>query len=110
MQTAFPGVGNWMADEILLRARINPRVLCGKLSAKQIEALWKEAREVCQVALETVGVDFLPIHRRTGSITSGGPATVSARATVSRSRPQPSAAAPPAGAGAASGKRSHRAF
>ena len=58
MQTAFPGVGNWMADEILWRARINPRVLCGKLSAKKIEALWQEAREVCQVALETVGIDF----------------------------------------------------
>ena len=27
VQTAFPGVGNWMADEILWRARINPRVL-----------------------------------------------------------------------------------
>ena len=58
VQTAFPGVGNWMADEILWRARINPRLLCGKLSPKQIEVLWKEAREVCRIALETVGVDF----------------------------------------------------
>jgi formamidopyrimidine-DNA glycosylase len=56
IQTAFPGVGNWMADEILWRARINPRLLCGKLSAKQVEALWKETREVCRIALETVGV------------------------------------------------------
>ena len=30
----------------------------GFLSAKRIEALWKEAREGCQVALEAVGVDF----------------------------------------------------
>jgi len=58
VQTAFPGVGNWMADEILWRARIDPRVLCGKLSAKQIEALWKETREVCRISLETVAVDL----------------------------------------------------
>jgi formamidopyrimidine-DNA glycosylase len=58
VQTAFPGVGNWMADEILWRARVDPRLLCGKLSAKQIEALWKESREVCRITLETVGVDF----------------------------------------------------
>ncbi|MEI9895778.1 MAG: DNA-formamidopyrimidine glycosylase family protein [Chthoniobacter sp.] len=38
VQTAFPGVGNWMADEILWQARIDPRVLCGKLSPKQIAA------------------------------------------------------------------------
>jgi formamidopyrimidine-DNA glycosylase len=47
-----------MADEILWRARIDPRALCGKLPAKKIEALWKEAREVCRISLETVGVDF----------------------------------------------------
>ena len=58
VQSAFPGVGNWMADEILWRARIDPRVLGGKLSAKQIAALWREAREVCQVALATIGKDF----------------------------------------------------
>lgn len=58
VQTMFPGVGNWMADEILWRARLDPRVLCGKLGPKRIEALWREAREVCAVALATVGVDF----------------------------------------------------
>jgi len=58
VQTMFPGVGNWMADEILWRAKIDPRVLCGKLSAKRIEALWRESREVCAGALATVAVDF----------------------------------------------------
>ncbi len=58
VQTAFPGVGNWMADEILWRARIDPRILCGKLTPKRIEALWHEAREVCRIALETVALDF----------------------------------------------------
>jgi formamidopyrimidine-DNA glycosylase len=58
VQTAFPGVGNWMADEILWRAKIDPRVLCGRLTAKRSEALWREAREICAVALATVGIDF----------------------------------------------------
>jgi formamidopyrimidine-DNA glycosylase len=58
MQDLFPGVGNWMADEILWRARISPRALSGRLSAKRAEALWREAREVCRVALATVAVDF----------------------------------------------------
>jgi formamidopyrimidine-DNA glycosylase len=58
VQTMFPGVGNWMADEILWRARIDPRILCGKLTPKRVAALWEESREVCQVALETVAIDF----------------------------------------------------
>ena len=58
VQTLFPGVGNWMADEILWRAKIDPRTLCGKLTAKQIEAVWREAREVCKISLETVAMDF----------------------------------------------------
>jgi formamidopyrimidine-DNA glycosylase len=55
MQESFPGVGNWMADEILWRARINPKVRVGRLTAAQSKALWHESREVCRIALETVG-------------------------------------------------------
>jgi formamidopyrimidine-DNA glycosylase len=58
MQDIFPGVGNWMADEILWRARISPRRLCGKITAEQVDALWKEARAVCRESLATIGVDF----------------------------------------------------
>jgi formamidopyrimidine-DNA glycosylase len=58
VQSAFPGVGNWMADEILWRARIDPRRLCGSLSKVRVEALWREAREVCAVAMATVAIDF----------------------------------------------------
>ena len=58
VQSAFPGVGNWMADEILWRAKIAPRALCGRLTKARAEALWGAAREVCTVAMETVGVDF----------------------------------------------------
>jgi formamidopyrimidine-DNA glycosylase len=58
VQSRFPGVGNWMADEILWRARIDPRRLCGSLSRERAERLWRETRQVCAVALATVGVDF----------------------------------------------------
>jgi formamidopyrimidine-DNA glycosylase len=58
VQTAFPGVGNWMADEILWQARIDPRVLSGRLSPKRIQALWQKAREICEVSLATIGEDF----------------------------------------------------
>ena len=58
VQSMFPGIGNWMADEILWRAKIDPRTLCGKLTAKQTEALWRESREVCRISLETVGKDY----------------------------------------------------
>lgn len=58
MQEFFPGVGNWMADEILWRARINPRRHSGTLRPSESETLWRETREVCRVALETVGEDF----------------------------------------------------
>ena len=58
VQTRFPGVGNWMADEILWQARIDPRQLCGKLSRARITRLWEAAHEVCATAMETVGIDF----------------------------------------------------
>lgn len=58
MQDFFPGVGNWMADEILWRARIHPRRHAGSLTSPDSEALWHETREVCRISLETVGEDF----------------------------------------------------
>lgn len=58
IQETFPGVGNWMADEILWQARIDPRTLCSKLTKKKIAAIWEKAREVSRVALETVGKDY----------------------------------------------------
>ena len=58
VQSAFPGVGNWMADEILWRAHVDPRQHCGTLNPRQIAALWRAARKVCGDALASVGVDF----------------------------------------------------
>ena len=41
VQSAFPGVGNWMADEILWRAKIAPGALCGTLTKARTTALWR---------------------------------------------------------------------
>jgi formamidopyrimidine-DNA glycosylase len=54
MQERFPGVGNWMADEILWRAAIHPRRLAGSLTKKEITTLWRECRNVCRDALDKI--------------------------------------------------------
>jgi formamidopyrimidine-DNA glycosylase len=58
MQSGFPGVGNWMADEILWRAKIHPALRTAKLSAKQRAALLVEAKFVARESLRTLGNDF----------------------------------------------------
>jgi formamidopyrimidine-DNA glycosylase len=54
MQERFPGVGNWMADEILWRAAIHPRTPAGSLSPAQRRRLRRECRTVCRLALEKI--------------------------------------------------------
>ena len=54
MQERFPGVGNWMADEILWRAAIHPARLAGSLTPAEIKALWRECRHVCRLALDAI--------------------------------------------------------
>ncbi|HEY1764295.1 MAG TPA: DNA-formamidopyrimidine glycosylase family protein [Opitutaceae bacterium] len=54
-QERFPGVGNWMADEILWRARLHPARLAGSLTATETESLWRECRWVCRAALDRFG-------------------------------------------------------
>jgi formamidopyrimidine-DNA glycosylase len=58
MQSGFPGVGNWMADEILWRARIHPARLAARINSIEIGKLYRETRFVCREALRTVGADF----------------------------------------------------
>lgn len=54
MQERFPGIGNWMADEVLWRAAIHPRRPAGSLEADEVHALWRECRRVCRMALRTI--------------------------------------------------------
>lgn len=62
MQERFPGVGNWMADEILWRAAIHPKRLAGSLTAPEIKILWRECRHVSRLALDKIAGrgDHLP--------------------------------------------------
>jgi formamidopyrimidine-DNA glycosylase len=54
MQEQFPGVGNWMADEILWRAAIHPKRLSGSLKPDEVRTLWRECRHVCRLALDAI--------------------------------------------------------
>ena len=58
LQNGFSGIGNWMADEILWRARILPSRSTGKLSDHQRYALLRETKFVVKKSLETLGRDF----------------------------------------------------
>lgn len=54
MQERFPGIGNWMADEILWRAKVFPETRCGDLSTVQQGTLYRKVREVCADALRAI--------------------------------------------------------
>lgn len=54
-QRWFPGIGNWMADEILWQRKLPPQVMSGVLEASEVRALHRSIRKVCRVALETIG-------------------------------------------------------
>lgn len=58
LQNGFPGIGNWMADEILWRARLRPQILAGELTDAQRLALLRETRFVARSSLRIIGHDF----------------------------------------------------
>jgi len=58
MQECFPGIGNWMADEVCWRSRIDPRRLARSLSHEEKSVLYRELRRVCEQALACIGVDY----------------------------------------------------
>jgi len=55
MQEKFPGIGNWMADEILWRAAIHPKRPAGSLTPAEIKTLHRETRWVAAHALKIIG-------------------------------------------------------
>ena len=59
MQEMFPGIGNWMADEVLWRAGLHPARAAGSLEETERAALHRELRFVCRGALRSIvrGVD-----------------------------------------------------
>src|SRR2546423_9617192 len=63
LQRGFAGIGNWMADEILWRAKIAPLRLAGSLSPAQRDRLFRESRFVAIESLRIVGADFADLPR-----------------------------------------------
>lgn len=57
-QDVFPGIGNWMADEILWRCRLPPSRRTGTLDNNESSMLWREVRRLCRDALRSVGEDW----------------------------------------------------
>jgi formamidopyrimidine-DNA glycosylase len=58
LQSGFAGIGNWMADEILWRAKVAPFEPSGKLSPGQSRRLFQETRFVARESLRIVGPNF----------------------------------------------------
>lgn len=61
MQERFPGIGNWMADEILWRAALHPKRLSGSLTAPEIATLHREIIWVTERALKIIGAADTPV-------------------------------------------------
>jgi formamidopyrimidine-DNA glycosylase len=55
MQGGFPGIGNWMADEILWQSKIHPKRPAGKLGPQEIRKLHAKIIFVSRASLRTVG-------------------------------------------------------
>ncbi|MEP7013999.1 MAG: DNA-formamidopyrimidine glycosylase family protein [Verrucomicrobiota bacterium] len=58
LQNGFPGIGNWMADEILWRAKILPSKRVEKLTARERVRILHTSKFVVKRSLETLGKDF----------------------------------------------------
>jgi formamidopyrimidine-DNA glycosylase len=54
-QAVLSGVGNLLADEILWRARLDPRRPAGELSDDELHRLWRELRAALRSALRRGG-------------------------------------------------------
>jgi len=55
LQSGFPGIGNWMADEILWQSKIHPGRPVGKMGPAEIKKLHAKIQSVSRIALRTVG-------------------------------------------------------
>lgn len=58
LQSGFPGIGNWMADEILWRAHIAPRRCPSNLGDAERALVLRATRFVAREALRIIGHDF----------------------------------------------------
>jgi len=57
-QEHFPGIGNWMADEILWQSHLKPMRKCGTVTEEESQILWKTIRVISRTAIRIIGKDF----------------------------------------------------
>ncbi len=58
MQERFPGIGNWMADEVLWRAGFHPQAKAGDFGPAAVRKLHRTLREVCADAMRVIAKDW----------------------------------------------------
>ena len=58
LQDFFPGIGNWMADEILWQARLHPRTRAGTLDQPAIAGLHAKIQKISKEAIRMIGRDW----------------------------------------------------
>lgn len=58
MQEVFPGIGNWMADEILWRSRIQPATRAAEIGPRKRVELFNTVQGVCADAMRVIGTDW----------------------------------------------------
>jgi formamidopyrimidine-DNA glycosylase len=58
MQNGFPGIGNWMADEILWRAKVLPSKRIRRLTTQDRHKLFRATKFVVRRSLKTLGKNF----------------------------------------------------
>jgi formamidopyrimidine-DNA glycosylase len=63
MQSGFSGIGNWMADEMLWRARIQPSKRAGELIASERDRLFRATKFVARESLRIIGPDDSKLPR-----------------------------------------------
>ena len=63
MQSGFSGIGNWMADEILWRAKIVPSKRAGRLNAQERNQLFRATKFVARESLRIIGPDDSKLPR-----------------------------------------------
>jgi formamidopyrimidine-DNA glycosylase len=57
-QKFFPGLGNWMVDEILWQAHIRPARKARSLNAMERSALFERVRDICRISVARIGKTY----------------------------------------------------
>lgn len=57
-QECFPGIGNWMADEVLWQSRLHPQTMGGSLNKLHVRRLHTHLRKICRQAMQTIGKNW----------------------------------------------------